>query len=137
DVRALPSESRGDIAYRGHAEGVKRDLTVRENLSFSRRISGSTADIASVAAELGLAPKLDVRTRYLSAGQRRRVGLAALRIADARLWVRDEPMTHLDAAGRRLVAEWIKRHVDDGGVAVVATHQPDELARPGALMVEL
>jgi len=46
-------------------------------------------------------------------------------------------MTHLDAAGRRLVAEWIGRHVDDGGVAVVATHQPDELARSGALVVEL
>jgi len=137
DVRALPPERRGEIAYRGHAEGVKRDLTVRENLSFTRRISGGTADVAGVAEELGLGPKLDVRTRYLSAGQRRRVGLAALRLADARLWVLDEPMTHLDAAGRRLVAEWIGRHVGDGGVAVVATHQPDELARPGTLVVEL
>src|SRR5690606_37046277 len=127
DVRALPPERRGDIAYRGHAEGVKRDLTVRENLTFSRRISGGSADIASVASELGLGPKLDVRTRYLSAGQRRRVGLATLRLADAKLWVLDEPMTHLDAEGRRLVVEWIGRHADDGGVAVIATHQPDEL----------
>lgn len=137
DVRALPPERRGEIAYRGHTEGVKRDLTVRENLLFARRIAGSAADIERIARELGLERKLDLRTRYLSAGQRRRVGLAALRLAKARLWVLDEPMTHLDAAGRRLVAEWIGRHVDDGGVAVVATHQPDELARSGALVVEL
>lgn len=137
DVRALPLEERGLIAYRGHAEGVKRDLTVRENLDFVRRIMGGKDRIDAVADTLRLGAKLDVRARHLSAGQRRRVGLGALRLGGARLWVLDEPMTHLDSAGRQLVAEWIREHVDAGGIAVVATHQADELARAGTLMVEL
>jgi heme exporter protein A len=137
DIRDLAPERRGAVAYRGHTEGLKRDLTVRENLSFSRRIAENRGDIEAIAAELGLSSKLDVRARHLSAGQRRRVGLGILRLSGATLWILDEPMTHLDAAGRRLVIAWIARHVEDGGMAIVATHQPEELARSGSLMIEL
>jgi heme exporter protein A len=60
-----------------------------------------------------------------------------LQVVRARLWILDEPMTNLDAAGRGLVARWLGKHLDGGGVAVVATHQPEELERPGAFVVEL
>jgi heme exporter protein A len=57
--------------------------------------------------------------------------------AGARLWVLDEPMTNLDHEGRQLVVEWLGRHLRADGLAVVATHQPDEIAQAGALLVEL
>ncbi len=69
--------------------------------------------------------------------QGRRGELRCLKLGGARLWILDEPTTHLDAAGRDLVIDWIRRHADGGGCAVIATHQPDELARPGALVIEL
>jgi heme exporter protein A len=75
--------------------------------------------------------------RFLSAGQRRRTALAALKVRDARLWILDEPMTNLDQAGRALVAQWIADHLAGGGLAVVATHQAEELVASGTLMVEL
>jgi ABC-type transport system involved in cytochrome c biogenesis ATPase subunit len=46
-------------------------------------------------------------------------------------------MTNLDREGRDLVADWIGTHLEEGGLAIIATHQPDELAKRGALMVEL
>ena len=137
DVRSLPVQLRGEIAYRGHADGLKRELTVRENLDFCRRIWNARASVDAVAAELRLDARLDVHGRNLSAGQRRRVGLGCLKLGGARLWILDEPTTHLDAAGRDLVIDWIARHADAGGCAVVATHQPDELSRPGTLVIEL
>ena len=137
DVRSLPAEQRGRIAYRGHADGLKRELTVRENFEFCRRMWQTRDDVEALAGELRLEAKCDVRVRYLSAGQRRRVGLGCLRLGGAQVWILDEPMTHLDAAGRELVAAWIRKHVDESGIAVVATHQPEELASRGALMVEL
>lgn len=136
-VRALPPERRADIAYRGHADGLKGDLTVRENLEFCRRLRGSGDRIEEPARELRLESKLDARVRHLSAGQRRRVALAALRLAGARLWILDEPMTHLDAPGRALVTDWIRAHVRNDGLAIAATHRPEELAEPGALVIEL
>ena len=78
-----------------------------------------------------------MRARYLSAGQRRRVALAMLQLSGAKLWLLDEPTTNLDSEGRRLLVEWTRRHLADGGLAVIATHQPNEFAMPGALMIEL
>jgi len=137
DVRSLPPERRGEIAYRGHADGLKRELTARENLEFCRRVWNADASVAAIAAELRLDTRLDVHARNLSAGQRRRLGLGCLKLGGARLWILDEPTTHLDTAGRDLVIGWIRRHADEGGCAVVATHQPDELSRPGTLVIEL
>jgi len=137
NVRTMPPERRGEIAYRGHADGLKRELTVRENIEFCRRVWNASTGADEAAAELGLTARLEVLGRSLSAGQRRRLGLACLKLAGARLWILDEPTTHLDAAGRDLVLDWIRRHADEGGCAVVATHQPDELTRAGTLVVEL
>src|SRR5690606_408712 len=47
-VRGLPVERRGEIAYRGHADGLKRELTVRENLDFCRRVWNAEASVEAV-----------------------------------------------------------------------------------------
>jgi heme exporter protein A len=86
---------------------------------------------------LRLADVADRPVRFLSAGQRRRTALATLKVRNAKLWILDEPMTNLDREGRALIVEWIGAHLEEGGLAVVATHQPDDLVKPGALMVEL
>ncbi len=137
EVRALPPERRGEIAYRGHFDGLKKDLTVYENLEFHRRLNGGTAAIAPVLEALQLEANSDTPVRRLSAGQRRRAALATLRLAPARLWILDEPTTNLDADGRALVTAWIGAHVADGGLALVATHQTAGLLEPGALLIEL
>ena len=135
-VDALAPEARGAVAYRGHLDGLKKDLTVAENLHFYAAIWGGTADL-SLLRELKLEAEAQTRTRYLSAGQRRRAALASLRVVASRLWILDEPMTNLDAEGRATVVRWTAQHLADGGCAVVATHQPQEFERPGALVIEL
>jgi heme exporter protein A len=136
-VSELDPEQRSAIAYRGHLEGLKRELTIRENLEFHCAICPGSGDSDSVLTELELDTLRDVRVRYLSAGQRRRTALALLQLSGAALWLLDEPTTNLDARGRTLLRSWVGRHVTAGGLAVIATHQPDEFATPGALMIEL
>jgi heme exporter protein A len=60
-----------------------------------------------------------------------------MRVAAARLWLLDEPLTNLDSAGRATVGSWLEEHLRAGGIAVVATHEPGQLARPGITLVEL
>jgi heme exporter protein A len=135
-VDALPPELRGAIAYRGHLDGLKKDLTVAENLHFYAAIWGGTAQL-SLLSELKLEAQAHTRARYLSAGQRRRAALVTLRVAASRLWILDEPMTNLDTEGRATVVRWTAQHLESGGCAIVATHQPQEFERPGALVIEL
>ena len=137
-LEALPFEYRGDIAYRGHLDGLKRDLTVLENLRFHATIWRGRPELEpALLEEVALASVANVRVRYLSAGQQRRASLATLKLAASKVWILDEPTTNLDTSGRGKVVAWIRTHLAAGGTAVVATHQPDELAQKGALVVEL
>ena len=136
-MNELATEERAEVAYRGHLEALKRDLTVVENLEFHATLWGREAKLERVLEELKLAHVAHMRARYLSAGQRRRVALAMLHLSGAKLWLLDEPTTNLDSEGRAVLVDWTRRHVADGGLAVVATHQPDEFAARGALVIEL
>ncbi|HZF29078.1 MAG TPA: heme ABC exporter ATP-binding protein CcmA [Gammaproteobacteria bacterium] len=136
-VDALAGERRAEIAYRGHLDGLKKDLTVTENLAFHSALFLGRTAVEPLLAEIELARAADTRARYLSAGQRRRAALAALKLAPAKLWLLDEPMTNLDSAGRALVVAWTRAHLQAGGSAVVATHQPDEFVAHGAIVIEL
>jgi heme exporter protein A len=136
-VSELATEERAEVAYRGHMEALKRDLTVAENLDFHSALWGQEQPFDGILEELKLAHVAHMRARYLSAGQRRRVALAMLQLSGAKLWLLDEPTTNLDSEGRGLLVEWTRRHLADGGLAVIATHQPDEFAMRGTLMIEL
>ncbi|MEX1081984.1 MAG: cytochrome c biogenesis heme-transporting ATPase CcmA [Halofilum sp. (in: g-proteobacteria)] len=120
------------LTYVGHAAGVKRELTPKENLAVMGALSASEqgADVGAALARLGLARLADTPLRRLSAGQCRRVALAGLLTAPTALWILDEPFTALDAEGRELVEQLVGEHCASGGMAVLSTHHRIELAAP-------
>jgi heme exporter protein A len=111
------------VGWVGHYDGVKAQLSVMENARFFAALHGARIDVASVLDRVGLTRMTDLLGQYLSSGQRRRLGLARLILSSRPLWLLDEPLSSLDAAGRRLTAELIGEHCDDGGIAIVATHE--------------
>jgi heme exporter protein A len=84
---------------------------------------------------LSLAPLAHIPAAYLSAGQKRRLGLARLLVAQRPLWLLDEPTVSLDTASVDLLAAAVTRHLGQGGIAVAATHV--DLKIPGAREVRL
>jgi len=118
------------VHFVGHLDGIKSHLTVRENLAFwADYLGGESARLDAALEGFGLGGLADIPAGYLSAGQKRRLGLARLAAARRPLWLLDEPTVSLDAASvARLIAA-IDAHVASGGIAVVATHVPLQLAR--------
>ena len=111
------------LHYHGHREGLHDALSARENLAFFAGIMGGlTSAILPALARLGADRLADLPVQVLSAGQRRRVSLARLLIAPRPIWLLDEPLTALDAAGQAIVADVIAEHAQKGGLALVATH---------------
>ena len=78
---------------------------------------------------------MDVPVRYLSTGQKKRAALARLIGQKAPVWLLDEPLNGLDTRGVALVEELAADHCREGGIAVVASHQPFVL--PGMTRIEL
>lgn len=120
-----PERMRAGTAYAGHLPGLKDDLSADENLEFMLRLrgAGSTPEERREAlAAVGLEKRRRIPARRLSAGQRRRIGLARLALDPAELWVVDEPLTALDDAGQALFIDLLGRHLEAGGLALAATH---------------
>ena len=110
-----------DICYSGHADGVKPTLTVQENLEFWANIFGSPS-ISEVAEKFMIIDLLNSKVGKLSAGQKRRVGLARLRLTGRRVWLLDEPTVSLDEASVKIFGNIIKDHLSEDGCALIATH---------------
>ena len=110
-----------DICYFGHTDGVKPTLTVRENLEFWANIFGSPS-IEEVAKKFMIIDLLNIRAGTLSAGQKRRVGLARLGLTGCPVWLLDEPTVSLDETSVKIFGNIIKDHLSENGCALVATH---------------
>jgi heme exporter protein A len=113
-----------ELAYFGHVNGLKADLTVIQNLAFAAKLYGQSGEQIPILLDaLNLTVCAELETRYLSAGQKRRTALARIFMSRATLWLLDEPVTNLDAAGRSFVEDRLRAHVADGGIVVAATHE--------------
>jgi heme exporter protein A len=125
EIGTDPMAYHGELAYLGHDNGLKGDLTAAENLRYAvgLRRHVSRDEIAAALAHAGVDAARGIPLRHLSAGQRRRVALARLPLMHAALWLLDEPGSNLDVAGQSVLAQLLDVHTSAGGVAVVATHQ--------------
>jgi heme exporter protein A len=111
--------------YVGHANAVKATLTAAENLVFwANFLGGQSNRVDAALSAFALAALADIPAAYLSAGQKRRLGLARLLVADRPLWLLDEPTVSLDTASVALLGEAIRGHLRRGGLAIAATHIP-------------
>lgn len=139
NVRGRRDEFNSEMGHLGHLNSLKADLTARENLKFlaGLRASLTPADIDAMLDRVGILSRGDLPARSLSAGQKRRLALARLLLADATLWVLDEPVTNLDTAGIELVEALVREHIGGGGMALAAAHQRLLDDEPGLRRLEL
>lgn len=126
-----PAES---LVYAGHLDGAKSTLTVAENLRFWARVYGTDAAGEAIVA-MNLSGLRTRRAADLSAGQRRRLGLARLLVAGRPIWLLDEPTVSLDTASTALFAGVLRQHLAGGGSALIATH--GDLGLPEAATLDL
>jgi heme exporter protein A len=138
DVQAEPEAWRAKLAWLGHLDGLKGDLTVRENLLIAERLRSAHPGEDRVDGALLMfdLTKLAARpVRILSAGQRRRTALARVALSQAPVWLLDEPLNALDAPAQHAFRTALANHLAAGGLAVVATHA--NVGMPAAQSLEL
>lgn len=109
------------IAYAAHADGLKAMLSVTENLMFWAQVFGRN-DIEPALRAYDLHGMADRLAGTLSAGQKRRLGLARLLVTGRPVWVLDEPTVSLDTQAVAMFAEAVRAHLGQGGSALIATH---------------
>ncbi|MEQ8899640.1 MAG: heme ABC exporter ATP-binding protein CcmA [Roseovarius sp.] len=109
------------LVYAGHADGIKPTLTVTENLNFWAQAFGND-DISAAIHAFALGPLAARPAGALSAGQKRRLGLARLLVTGRAIWVLDEPTVSLDTDAVAMFAAAVRAHLAQGGATLIATH---------------
>lgn len=109
------------IAYASHSDGLKPTLTVVENLNFWASVFG-VRDIQHALDAFELNELADRHAGNLSAGQKRRLGLARMLVTGRPIWMLDEPTVSLDRHAVQMFADAVRAHLGQGGSALIATH---------------
>ena len=109
------------IAYASHSDGLKPTLTVVENLKFWVSVFG-TYDIQPALDAFALNELADRYAGNLSAGQKRRLGLARILVTGRPIWMLDEPTVSLDSNAVQMFSEAVRAHLGQGGSALITTH---------------
>lgn len=140
NIRSLNEDYSRSLHYVGHRNGVKEELNAIENLRVSNGLAGIalTPAAAKTALEkIGLTGRDKLPARLLSEGQRRRLALARLLTSGSRLWILDEVLTSLDRSAVAIMKSLIGEHLQNGGMAIIATHQELDLSAGSLQRLEL
>ena len=119
-----------NLTYIGHLTGVKHELTTIENLQFLSSLSGlpPKADYLTALKWVGLKGFEHSPARHLSYGQQRRVTLARLKVETSLVWILDEPFSGLDQPMIESLKILFIEHLNEGGMLILTSHQPIDLA---------
>lgn len=133
DLGADRAAVRRRVGLLGHDTALYGELSAAENLGLWARASRvDAAGVPGALKRMGVSERLwDVPSAQLSAGQRRRVALAAIVVRRPELWLLDEPHAGLDSEGRELVSGLMSEAASAGAAVVLASHETgpaDDLA---------
>ncbi len=118
-------ELRRRVGWLGHEGSFYDDLTAKENLTFAAKsLERPVEEIPTVLERVGLSGRSSTPAKQLSAGQRRRLGLAWLLLRRPETWLLDEPYASLDDEGRTFFDHLIGDVVAGGATVVVSAHDP-------------
>ncbi|MBI1260389.1 MAG: heme ABC exporter ATP-binding protein CcmA [Rhizobiales bacterium] len=110
------------LHYVGHLDALKPAMSVHETARFWADFYGGAADVMPALDAFDLVPLATLPVAYLSAGQKRRLGLSRLLLASRVLWLLDEPTVGLDTASIERLKGLMEAHLEGGGMIMAATH---------------
>lgn len=124
-IRECRDDYQQALSYLAHTNALKNELTAIENLRYgvSLRRDVGADEIAAMLERVQIAHCADLPARAMSAGQKRRLAIARVLLSDTKLWILDEPITNLDAAGMALFEDCLGMHLRRGGAVLTAAHR--------------
>lgn len=126
-----------NLHFIAHQDAIKPTLSLKENLMFWCSLYGGAPEKVIDALKIvGLSHAIDFEAGLLSAGQKKRLSLARLLVANRALWLLDEPTSSLDKQGDELVVSLIDNHLERGGIAIIATHLDLNIKNAKTLILE-
>lgn len=115
------SEHSDGLFLLGHSMAIKDDISPEEDIKFWSSLLGRGYH-EDILLMVGLSNLKKIPCKYLSQGQKQRLGIARLIASNKSLWLLDEPTSSLDKTASLLLKEIIEKHTKSGGIALISSH---------------
>ena len=137
-ISKLTADYYEQVNYVGHHDGVKRELTCLENLRLVQAMGKpADLDLDDALEAVNLYRYGDTPVSNLSAGQKRRLAMARLLVAESTLWILDEPFTSLDKKSMASFQTMFEQHLQKEGMIVMTSHHDIEMSDSNLLRLDL
>ncbi len=116
---------RAAIFLIGHGSYLYDDLSVKENIQFAIGIRGwnpTDLEIKKALDQVGIGRFSKLRSRYLSAGMKKRLSIAKALLVRPKVLIMDEAYAALDELGVAMVNEFIRNFTKEGGTVLMSSH---------------
>jgi ABC-2 type transport system ATP-binding protein len=132
DPMREPLAVKRQVGYLPDSVGFYNHLTGAENLHYTARLMGLSADIrkkriAAALARVGLSAVANKKVATFSHGMRQRLGLAEIVMKDARVAILDEPTNGLDPQASLELLELIRSLKASGVSILLSSHLLDRV----------
>ncbi|MET7477512.1 ABC transporter ATP-binding protein [Streptomyces sp. NPDC005648] len=129
---------RGRLMWAPQRTMVDWSLTVRQNIELVARLTHTPlSSVDRVLELLDLEKVCSRQAEYISGGQLQRVQIGRALVADAAVYVLDEPTAGLDPAAGELVMEHLRERAAAGATVLVSSHDLDAVERTASDLVLL
>lgn len=125
--QAITRSYQNQVAYVGHASGLKSGLTIEENWTCALAIHQHLSELPFQTLLSCFELPAHTRVADLSAGQQQKAALAKLKLIPKPIWLLDEPDTALDGKAKTLVHKLMHEHLHQGGILIISSHTPPQL----------
>ncbi|HIJ85101.1 MAG: heme exporter protein CcmA [Magnetococcales bacterium] len=131
DIKIHGEAARKRTLFIGHHSHLYGHLSPLENLIFFRdiyQLDVGREELIEAIAKVGLAPFIHQPVRWFSAGMKKRLSLARILAGRPAVLLLDEPYSALDHEGVRWLNGVIDTFQKQGGLVVLASHDPERVA---------
>src|SRR4030067_1431821 len=116
------------------------DLNAIENIRFAIGLRGKNPpdrEIKLALDRVGIGAFSELKTRYFSAGMKKRLSIAKSILIRPKVLLMDEPYASLDEKGQQMVNHYLRELTESGGTVFMTTHDraitPEGTQRVGIL----
>lgn len=124
------------ISYIGHELGINLMLSVKDNLLFWAKLYDAYEGLDATIFYFGLQELLESRAYDLSAGNRKKLALARLFLANRKIWLLDEIDNNLDESNKLVLYNAIISKASMGGIVIIASHSKEFTKNAQILYIE-
>ena len=115
--------------FLAHGSHLYDDLNAQENIRFAMAMRGEhplNKDLKLSLDQVSLGAFGEMKTRFFSAGMKRRLALAKVILAEPEVLLLDEPYNALDEGGVQVTNQIIRHVTKRNGIVVMTTHDQEK-----------